>query len=73
MNTGLYLPYPRQQTATHDLPPHTQNSNKPPLICPKSPLFVAFLGKFCKNNINLDLKALGFIETAVGLLAWIRY
>ena len=30
-------------------PPPIQNSNKPPLFCPKSPLFGFFWGKFWKN------------------------
>ena len=51
-------------------PPPIQNSNKPPLFCPKSPLFGAFLGKFWKNfnkpppqNLDFFIDRWRFIDT----------
>ena len=53
-------------------PPPIQNSNKPPLFCPKSPLFGAFLGKFWKNFNKPPPQNLDFLQTAGGLLTRIR-
>ena len=42
-------------------PPLIQNSNKPPLFCPKSPFFGAFLVKFWKNFNKPPAQNLNFL------------
>ena len=60
-------------------PPLIQNSNKPPLFYPKSPLFGAFLVKFWKNfnkppaqNLDFFIDRRRFIDadTVVPIQFW---
>ena len=69
--TQVYVPYRAYNMPLLIKPSLQPNSNKPPLICPKSPLFEAFWGKIQKISIKHRQKPLKFFINRLGLYAQI--